>query len=134
MVDAVILIVEDNPLNLELASDILEGAGYAVISAALAREGLRLAKDEQPDLVLMDIRLPDLDGMQAVRLLKDDPATRAIPVIALTAQAMRGDEETARAAGFDGYISKPINTRTFAKTVAAYLPKQPGRRAAGEGA
>lgn len=121
MVDAVILIVEDNPLNLELASDILEGAGYAVLPAGLAREGLRLAKEEQPDLVLMDIRLPDLDGMQAVKLLKDDPATSAIPVIALTAQAMRGDEEAARAAGFDGYISKPIDTRSFVKTVAGYL-------------
>jgi CheY-like chemotaxis protein len=125
MIDAVILIVEDNPLNLELARDILEGAGYGVIAAPSANEGLRLARDEQPDLILMDIRLPDLDGMQAVKLLKDDPATKGIPVIALTAQAMRGDEQQARTAGFDGYISKPIDTRQFVATVAGHLDGRP---------
>lgn len=121
MLDAVILIVEDNPLNLELARDILEGAGYAVLSATDAAEGLRIAKDEQPDLVLMDLRLPDLDGLQALRQLKADAATQGIPVVALTAQAMRGDEQQAREAGFDGYISKPIDTRSFVKTVAGFL-------------
>lgn len=121
MTEGRILIVEDNPLNLELATDILSGAGFDVLPASLAREGLRLTLAEQPDLVLMDIRLPDLDGVSAVRILKEDPATSSIPVIALTAQAMRGDEEAARSAGFDGYISKPIDTRTFARTVKTYL-------------
>jgi CheY-like chemotaxis protein len=119
-----ILIVEDNPLNLELATDILAGAGFEVVPASLARDGIRLTQSEQPDLVLMDIRLPDLDGLSAVRILKDDPSTSAIPVVALTAQAMRGDEEEARSAGFDGYISKPIDTRTFARTVKTYLRKE----------
>lgn len=116
-----ILIIEDTPLNMELTADILETAGYAVLQAATAEAGLVVARAERPDLILLDIRLPGMDGHGAVRELKTDPATRRIPVLALTAQAMKGDDESARASGFDGYIAKPIDTRTFVDTVAAFL-------------
>jgi len=121
-----ILIVEDNPLNLELATDILEAAGHTISSASEGRAGVQKAKEQLPDLILMDLRLPDLEGGAALKLLREDRQTAEIPVVALTAQAMSGDEDAARAAGFDGYISKPINTRTFARTVAAYLSRGPG--------
>jgi CheY-like chemotaxis protein len=118
---ATILIVEDNPMNMELATDLLEAAGYTVRQAFSAEEGIRLAQDERPDLILMDIRLPGMDGHAAIRALKQDPATAGIRTVALTAQAMKGDEETALVAGFDGYIAKPIDTRTFQKAVAQLL-------------
>src|SRR5438034_335233 len=92
-----ILIIEDNPMNLELAADLLEVHGYVVLKAENALKGIYLAKTDHPDLVLMDISLPDLDGLEATRKLKLDPATRHIPVIALTAHAMKGDEEKALA-------------------------------------
>ena len=116
-----ILIVEDTPLNLELASDILEAAGFTVLQATSAEAGLELARQDRPDLILMDIRLPGMDGHAAVRELRDDPATRRIPVVALTAQAMKGDGDAALAAGFDGYLTKPIDTRTFARSVEQFL-------------
>jgi two-component system cell cycle response regulator DivK len=116
-----IVLVEDSPLNLELATDILELAGFEVLQAATAERGIALARTELPALILMDIRLPGMDGYAAVRVLKGDAATRAIPTIALTAQAMKGDDALAREAGFDGYLAKPINTRTFARSVAAFI-------------
>jgi CheY-like chemotaxis protein len=121
MASATILIVEDNPLNLELATDVLESAGYAIRQARTAEEGLVLAKEIRPDLILMDISLPGMDGRDAVRQIKADGAIRHIPTIALTAFAMAGDEEQAMAAGFDGYITKPIHTRTFPAAVARFL-------------
>jgi two-component system cell cycle response regulator DivK len=118
---AKVLIVEDNSANMTLAVFLLESAGHAVLSARDAEAGLTLARDEQPDLILMDIQLPGMDGLQATALLKGDGATRAIPVIALTALAMKGDEERIRAAGCDGYIAKPMRYQEFLATIAAQL-------------
>lgn len=123
---AKILIVEDNPINMELATDLLQAAGYAVHQASSAEAGIRLARDEQPDLILMDIRLPGMDGHVAVQTLKQDPVTAGIPTVALTAQAMKGDEEIALRAGFDDYIAKPIDTRTFPQVVARLLGPRGG--------
>jgi len=116
-----ILIVEDNRDNLELAVFLLESAGHTVLSAVDAEAGLALARSELPDLILMDIQLPGMDGLEATALLKGDDATRAIPVVALTALAMKGDEERIRAGGCDGYIAKPIRVQTFLAAVAANL-------------
>ena len=118
---AKVLIVEDNSANMTLAVFLLQSAGHAVLSARDAEAGLTLARDEQPDLILMDIQLPGMDGLQATALLKRDDATRGIPVIALTALAMKGDEERIRAAGCDGYIAKPMRYQEFLATVAAQL-------------
>jgi two-component system, cell cycle response regulator DivK len=116
-----VLIVEDNPANMKLAVFLLQSAGHAVLSATNAEAGLTLARDEQPNLILMDIQLPGMDGLEATVLLKRDGATRAIPVIALTALAMKGDEERIRAAGCDGYIAKPMGSQEFLATIAAQL-------------
>jgi two-component system cell cycle response regulator DivK len=105
---ATVLVVEDNPANMTLATFLLKSAGYAVLTATDAEAGLALARREQPDLVLMDIQLPGMDGLEACAILKKDETTREIPVIALTALAMKGDEERIRAAGCDGYIAKPL--------------------------
>jgi two-component system cell cycle response regulator DivK len=118
---AKVLIVEDNPANMSLAIFLLQSAGHTVLSAVDAEIGLRLARDEQPNLILMDIQLPGMDGLEATVLLKRDAATRAIPVIALTALAMKGDEERIRAAGCDGYIAKPLEYRSFLATISAQL-------------
>lgn len=116
-----ILIVEDNADNMELAVFLLQSAGHSVLSAVDAESGLALARSERPQLILMDIQLPGMDGLQATALLKQDEATRAIPVIALTALAMKGDEERIRAGGCDGYIAKPLGVRNFLATVSAHL-------------
>jgi two-component system cell cycle response regulator DivK len=116
-----VLIIEDNPTNMTLAIFLLQSAGHKVLSATDAEAGLTLARDEHPDLILMDIQLPGMDGLQATGLLKRDEATRSIPVIALTALAMKGDEERIRAAGCDGYIAKPMRYQDFLTTVAAQL-------------
>src|SRR5688572_25006069 len=100
---------------------LLESEGHTVIKAVDAEAGLTLARTQLPDLILMDIQLPGMDGFQATALLKGDPATRAIPVVALTALAMKGDEERIRAAGCDGYIAKPIRIHEFLATIAAQL-------------
>jgi two-component system cell cycle response regulator DivK len=118
---ATILMVEDNPTNMRLAAYVLESAGHRVLTAADAETGLTLARASLPDLILMDIQLPGMDGLAATAHLKADPATRAIPVIALTALAMKGDEERIRAAGCDGYIAKPMNYRELLSTIAAWL-------------
>ena len=118
---ATILIVEDNALNLELATDLLAAAGYTIRQARTGEEGLRLASAEAPDLILLDLRLPGLDGYATLRALKADRRTAVIPTVALTAQAMTGDKEAALAAGFHDYISKPIDTRTFSQIVARVL-------------
>ena len=118
---AKVLIVEDNPANMRLAVFLLESAGHVVLSVVDAEAGLTLARDQQPDLILMDIQLPGMDGLEATRMLKQHEATRTIPVIALTALAMKGDEERIRAAGYDGYIAKPIRRQKFLATIAAQL-------------
>jgi CheY-like chemotaxis protein len=116
-----ILIIEDNELNLELATDLLEANGFLVSSARTAEEGLRLARKLLPDLVLMDFSLPGMDGLSATKHLKADPATRHLTVVGLTAHAMRGDDQIALNAGCDGYLSKPIDTRTFIATVKKFI-------------
>jgi CheY-like chemotaxis protein len=121
MTGRTILLIEDNPLNLELARDVLQVAGYVVLEARTAEEGLKLAATAAPDLILLDIRLPGMNGLEAVQRLKRDLRTRSIPVVALTAQAMHGDEEIARSAGFNGYITKPINTRSLPAEVSRWL-------------
>jgi two-component system, cell cycle response regulator DivK len=122
---ATVLVVEDNAANMKLAKFLLESAGHTVISGTDAETGLTMARDRQPNLILMDIQLPGMDGLEATALLKADDATRSIPVIALTALAMKGDEERIRAAGCDGYIAKPLAYREFLATISAHLARVP---------
>jgi two-component system, cell cycle response regulator DivK len=119
-----VLVVEDNPLNLELVRDILVSAGYEVLEAGDGAAGVQIAQLEKPDLVLMDLQLPGLDGLEATRILRADPALGRTAIVALTAHAMRGEEERARAAGCDGFITKPIRVREFAGLVATYLRQE----------
>ena len=116
-----VLIIEDNPVNLELVLEILEPEGYAIQTAETAEQGLRLVALDRPALILMDLHLPGMTGYEATRALKADPATAAIPVVALTAQAMRGDEDQARDAGCDAYLTKPLDTRAFRETLRRLL-------------
>ena len=118
---ATILLIEDNASNLELATLLLESAGFTVIPATSAELGLSMATENPPDLILMDIRLPGLDGLTATQMLAEQTEIRDIPVIALTAHVMPGAKEAALAAGCRGFITKPIDTRTFAQTVAKFL-------------
>ncbi len=116
-----ILIVEDNATNLRLFIQIIHHLGYAILAAKDGEEGVRMAKEFLPDLVLMDIQMPLVSGSEALRKLKADAATKAIPVIALTSYAMRGDRERFLGEGFAGYISKPINFPEFAETIKTAL-------------
>ena len=116
-----ILVVEDNPINMKLVVLLLETASHKVLTAISAEAGLTIAREQQPDLILMDIQLAGMDGLEATELLKIDPKTSSIPVIALTALAMKGDEERIMAAGCDGYIAKPINYKKFLATVGSRL-------------
>jgi two-component system cell cycle response regulator DivK len=120
---AKVLVVEDNPANMRLAVFLLRTAGHVVLSATDAETGLALARAEQPNLILMDIQLPGMDGLAATVQLKQDASTRAIPVVALTALVMKGDEERIRAAGCDAYISKPTRHQEFMATVVAQLER-----------
>jgi two-component system cell cycle response regulator DivK len=108
-----VLIVEDNGKNMKLFRDVLQATGFETLEATTARQAIELAAGHAPDLVLMDIRLPDIDGMEALSRLRADERTASIPVLALTAQAMDGDRERFLGAGFDGYISKPVNVVEF---------------------
>ncbi|MFZ5758488.1 MAG: response regulator [Thermodesulfobacteriota bacterium] len=119
-----ILVIEDNELNLKLVRTLLELGGFTVLEAANAETGIMLARTEQPDLILMDIQLPGLDGLNATRSLKIDPRTGHIPVVAVTSFAMESDEDRARDAGCVGYISKPINTRSFVAEVNHFLDEE----------
>jgi two-component system, cell cycle response regulator DivK len=118
-----ILVVEDNATNMKLSTFLLESADYTVLAATNAEIGLALAREGHPDLILMDIQLPGMDGLQATALLKASEETRDIPVIALTALAMKGDEERILAAGCDGYIAKPLDYKNFLAVVGATLAK-----------
>jgi len=118
-----VLVVEDNPANMTLSTFLLESAGHSVLKATDAETGVALARAEQPDLILMDIQLPGMDGLCATALLKGDAATKDIPVVALTALAMKGDEERIRAAGCDGYIAKPLSYKDFLATISSQLAK-----------
>jgi CheY-like chemotaxis protein len=115
----VILIVEDEPNNLKLLRDLLQTSGYTTIEATDGEQGVVLAKSKKPDLILMDIMMPVVDGLEATRILKADTTTKNIPVLALTAYAMKGDKERILEAGCDGYISKPINIKELLKEVAS---------------
>jgi two-component system, cell cycle response regulator DivK len=123
-----ILVVEDNERNLKLVRDVLQYAGYDVIAASSGEQGVALAKERVPDLVLMDLQLPAMGGAEALRILRDDPLTRGIPVVAVTAFAMKDDRERALDAGFDSYIEKPISVRALADQVRGFLDRkeQPG--------
>jgi two-component system, cell cycle response regulator DivK len=112
-----ILVVEDNEKSMKLFRDVLQATGYRTLEATTGRQALELAIEHAPDLVLMDIRLPDIDGIEALRRLRADGRTASIPVLAVTAQAMHGDRERFIAAGFDGYISKPVNVVELVGTV-----------------
>ena len=116
-----ILVIEDNPANMRLAVFLLESAGHKVLSAVDAEIGLAMARTEAPTLILMDIMLPGMDGLEATRQLKADPLTNQIPVIALTSLVMKGDEERIRAAGCDGYIAKPLAYKDFLTVITAQL-------------
>lgn len=116
-----ILIIEDNPINMKLAQLLLETSGHEVLQAVNAVEGLDIARKQLPEIILMDIQLPGMDGLTATRLLKEDSKTSQIKIIALTAFAMKGDEEKMRNAGCDGYIAKPIRYKEFLETVDAAL-------------
>ena len=125
---ALVLIIEDNARNLKLARDILNHAGYETLEAENAEDGLELARARHPGLVLMDVQLPGIDGVQALGRLRADPATADIPVIALTAFAMKADRERFIAAGFDRYMEKPLDIRELPRQVAATLSDGGGAR------
>jgi two-component system cell cycle response regulator DivK len=118
---ALILIVEDNEKNMKLARDVLQFNGFRTLEAATAEQGLALAASRQPDLILMDIQLPDLDGVTVLRQLRADAKTAAIKVVALTAFAMKDDRDRFVSAGFDGYLSKPISVRELPSQVRQIL-------------
>jgi CheY-like chemotaxis protein len=119
-----ILIVDDNPLHLKLVRVLLAGEGYTVHTAVDAEQTLQLLKQLTPDLILMDVQLPGTEGLELTRRIKADPARRDIVILALTAYAMKGDNERARAAGADGYLVKPVDTRTLPDVIAGYIAKR----------
>lgn len=118
-----ILIIEDNPANMKLATLLLHKAGHTALCAVDAETGLTLARADRPDLILMDIQLPGMDGLEATALLKQEPATAAIPVIALTAMAMKDDQEKTRVAGCDAYIAKPLRYQELYAAIDTLLAK-----------
>jgi two-component system cell cycle response regulator DivK len=124
MAGELILIVEDNEKNRKLVRDVLRHRGFQTVESDTAEEGIRLARETRPALVLMDIQLPGMDGIAALGRLRADPATRGIPVIAVTASAMTHDRQKIMAAGFDGYQSKPINVKEFLAAVSRMLERR----------
>ena len=116
-----ILIVEDDAKNLTLLRDVLQVSGYSTIEATDGKQAIELARAKKPGLILMDIQMPEMDGLEATRILKADATTSNIPVIALTAYAMKGDEERMLEVGCDGYLAKPIDIKEFLKEVSKYL-------------
>lgn len=119
-----VLIVEDNELNMKLFNDLLEAHGYATVQTRNGMEALDLARAHRPDLILMDIQLPEVSGLQVTQWIKDDPTLRHIPVIAITAFAMKGDEEKIRQGGCEAYLSKPISVVKFLETVRNFIGGQ----------
>lgn len=120
---ATILVVEDNPANMKLARVVLEKAGHTVLAAGEGEAGVQLAREHAPDLILMDVQMPGMDGLTATGILKGDPQTRGIPIIALTAFAMKGDAEKVLAAGCDGYVTKPFHYPAFLSEVSRMLDR-----------
>ena len=132
----VILIVEDDPKSLKLVRDLLEVSGFVTLTATDGKRGVELAREHKPGLVVMDIQMPVMNGLDATRILKADQETRDIRILALTSRAMRGDEEDIVAAGCDGYMTKPIDTRGFLKKVKSFLREEDttnGQEAEGNG-
>src|SRR6266540_3670483 len=123
-----ILIVDDHPINMKLAADVLSLAGYGVSTAANAEQALTVLREVRPDAILMDIAMPGMDGLALTRLLRSDSRLAGVPIIALTASAMKGDDARAIDAGCDGYITKPIDTRALPRQVAAYIESGKSRR------
>jgi two-component system cell cycle response regulator DivK len=121
-----ILVVEDNAKNMRLLRDVLRATGYRTLEASTGKQALRLATEHEPALVLMDIRLPDMDGVDAMNQLRLDERTASIPVIAVTAQAMKGDSERFKEAGFDGYLSKPVDIDELLTTVEQHCAGRGG--------
>ncbi len=121
---SLILIVEDNDKNLKLVRDVLQVKGYATIEAGSAEDGIQLARERNPDLILMDIHLPGMSGIEALKVLRADVATAAIPVIAVTASVMQQDRKQITEAGFDAYVGKPINLKEFLDAVRAALERK----------
>ena len=119
-----ILIVEDNEKNMKLFRDVLQATGHATLEASTGEDAVELAVSHSPSLVLMDVQLPGIDGVEALARLREDERTAAIPVLALTAQAMQGDRERFLEAGFDGYISKPVDVADFLRTIEAYFSRE----------
>jgi len=119
----VILIVEDDPKNLKLIRDLLQIRGYTTLEATDGKQGVDMARAKMPDLILMDIQMPVMDGFEAINILKADPVTKSIPIIALTAFAMQEDREKCIEAGCNDYITKPLDTRAFVTKVKEYLEK-----------
>ena len=122
---SLILIVEDNDKNLKLVRDVLQVKGYATIEAGNAEDGIALARERKPDLILMDIQLPGMNGIEAIGVLRADPATAAIPVVAVTASVMPQDRNKITEAGFNAYVGKPINLKEFLDTVRNMLESRP---------
>jgi two-component system cell cycle response regulator DivK len=120
MTDRQVVVVEDNERNMKLFREVLESSGYRTLEAETGERAVALTTEHRPDLVLMDIHLPDIDGIEALRILRADERTSSIPVLALTAQAMEGDRERFLAAGFDGYLSKPVNIADLLDAVRRY--------------
>ena len=120
-----ILVVEDNPLNLKLIRDVLQVSGYDVIEAQSGEEGLRVAQENPPDLVLMDLQLPGINGTETLRRLRQGTLRPDVPVVAVTALAMAEDKEAAARAGFDGYLEKPISVRALPDQIEAFLAGRP---------
>jgi len=116
-----VLIVEDNELNMKLFHDLLEAQGYAILQTKDGMEALKIARENHPDLILMDIQLPEVSGLEVTKWLKEDDNLRSIPVIAVTAFAMKGDEEKIREGGCDAYIAKPISVANFLETIKKFL-------------
>lgn len=121
MTKAKILVIDDNPLNIELVSDLLDANGFQVYSAQSGEDGIRLARELSPDLVLMDVSLPGMDGVAATKELKADPTTRSLKIVGLTAHVLKDEETTALNRYFDGYLSKPFDTRTFIATIERFI-------------
>ncbi len=116
-----ITIIDDEPQNIELLSDLLQVTGYSTNEATNGKQGVELAKTSKPDLILIDIQMPEMDGLEATRILKADAATRDIPILALSSYAMKGDKERILEVGCDGYLAKPLDIKELLKTVAEYL-------------
>ena len=116
-----ILIVEDDELNMKLYNDILRVQGYVTLQTGDGREALKIAREHRPDLILMDIQLPNISGLEVTKILKEEASLKSIPVVAVTAYAMKGDEERIRQGGCEGYLAKPVSLANFLQTVEAFL-------------